>query len=238
MTPVHSLPIFAPLIFSLLLATPAAADECRIRAPAREPEVTFALQTGPITWHTDQTREQIRALRANSGARVAAVGPNWQSIGLTLATFVLAVDVRVVATPVNPARAGAAPPEYCARLIAADVKFGASRLDAYVARDYRRGTCPHRVVRDHEERHVAIYRAAVERLAPRIETRLQAAARELPLVRAANAKAGAERLRKILHDDLSKIFDAMGREMEAENRALDTPEAYANERKLCPRGEW
>jgi hypothetical protein len=233
--------VFAALLILALLPVvpaPASGDECRIRAPAKDPEVTFALQTGPATWHYDKTRDQIRALRANSGAKVAAVGPNWQSIGLTLATFVLAVDVRVVATPVNPPKAGAAPPEYCARLIAADVKFGASRMDAYVTRDYRRGTCTHRVVRDHEERHVAIYRAAVERFAPLVESRLRAAARELPLVRAANAKAGAERLRKMLHDDLSKIFDAMGREMETENRALDTPEAYANERRLCPRGEW
>ena len=231
----------ALLILALLLAAPAPAwgDECQIRAPAKEPEVTFALQTGPAaTWHYDKTRDQIRALRANSGAKVAAVGPSWQSIGLTLATFVLAVDVRVVATPIKPPKAGSTPTEYCTRLIVADVKFGTARMDAYVTRDYRRGTCTHRVVRDHEERHVAIYRAAVERFAPLVERRLRAAARELPLVRAANAKAGAERLRKILHDDLSKIFDAMGREMEKENRALDTPEAYANERKLCPRGEW
>jgi hypothetical protein len=229
----------AGLILALWLAAPASAsgDECR-GAPNKEPEVTFTLQTGSTTWHYDKTREQIRALRANSGAKVAAVGPNWQSIGLTLATFVLAVDVRVAAVPIRSPKAGSAAPEYCARLIAADVKFGTSRMDAYVTRDYRRGSCPHRVVRDHEGRHVAIYRAAVERFAPRMEQRLRAAVRELPLVRVASAKAGAERLRKMLHDDLSRIFDAMGRDMEVDNRALDTPAAYADERKLCPRGEW
>lgn len=230
----------AGFVLALWLAAPAPArgDECRLRVPDKDPEITFSLQTGPTTWHHDKTRDQIRALRANSGAKVAAVGPNWQSIGLTLASFILSVDVRVVATSIGRPKAGSAAPEYCARLIAADVKFGASRMDAYVTRDYRRGSCPHRIVRDHEGRHVAIYRAAVERFAPLVEKRLRAAAYELPLVRAANAKAGAERLRKMLHDDLSRIFDAMGREMEKDNRALDTPEAYANERKLCPRGEW
>ena len=230
----------APLILAFALAHPGTVlgDECRMRAPAKEPEVTFALQSSPTTWHFGHTRDQIRALRANSGAKLAAVGPNWQSIGLTLATFVLAVDVRVVAMPVKASKAGSPPTEYCASLTSADVKFGTSRMDVYVTRDYRQGSCPHRAVRDHEERHVAIYRAAVERYAPLIETRLRAAVRELAPVRAANAKAGAERLRKTLHDDLSRIFDAMGREMETENRALDTPEAYAKERKLCPRGEW
>ena len=93
----------APLILAFALAHPGTVlgDECRMRAPAKEPEVTFALQSSPTTWHFGHTRDQIRALRANSGAKLAAVGPNWQSIGLTLATFVLAVDVRVVAMPVK-----------------------------------------------------------------------------------------------------------------------------------------
>ena len=242
MNPVNDLRFLRRVLLILACAfafpAPAAGDECRIRAPATEPEITFALEKGPAKWHHDKTRDQIRALRSHSGAKLAAVGPNWQSIGLTLATFILAVDVRVIAQPIGPSRAGAAAAEYCARLIAADVKFGTTRLDAYVTRDYRPGTCPHRVVRDHENRHVAIYRAAVERFAPLVESRLQTLARELPPVRAANAKAGAERLRKTLHDDLSRIFDAMGREMETENRALDTVEAYASERTLCPPGDW
>jgi hypothetical protein len=192
--------IGAGLILALVATPAAAGDECRLRGPGKRPDVSFALQPATVNWHYDKSRDQIRVLRANSGSKVAAVGPNWQSIGLTLATTVLAVDVRVEAVAVGESKPGAAGPEFCARLVAADVKFGSSRLDAYVAREYRQGSCPFRVVRDHEEKHIAIHRAAVGRYAPLIERRLREVAPSLPLVRVANPKAGAERLRKLLHD--------------------------------------
>jgi hypothetical protein len=226
------------LVFALALASPAAADECRPGGRGKTPDISFTLQPPVVNWHYHKTNEEIRVLRARSGGKVAAVGPNWQSIGLTLATTVLAVDVRVEATPIRGARSGAAGPEFCARLIWADVKFGSSRLDAYVARGYRQGSCPFQVVRAHEEKHIEVHRAAIERYAPRIEARLREAAPALPPVRVADPKAGAERLRKMLHDDLATIFDAMHKDVERENAALDTPEAYAKERRLCPKGEW
>lgn len=237
--------IEAGLVLALVLAlvpafapARAAGNECRLLGPGAPPHVSFTLQPSNVNWHYDKTRDQIRVLRANSGGKVAAVGPNWQSIGLTLATTILAVDVRVEAVPLRESKSGSAAPEYCARLIAADVKFGSSRIDAYVARDYRQGSCPFRVVRDHEGKHIAVHRNAVERYAPLIEKRLREAAPALPMVRAADPKKGAERLRKALHDDLSRIFDAMRKDVDKNNGALDTHEAYANERQLCPRGDW
>jgi hypothetical protein len=232
-------PIRAGFILATLamLATPAAAgDECYRRGPFKAPDVSFVLQPADVKWYYDKTRDQIRVLRANSGGKVAAVGPNWQSIGLTLATTILAVDVRIDAVPLRRSNSGTQ--EFCARLITADVKFGSSRLDAYVAREYRQGSCPFRVVRDHEEKHIAVHRVAVDRYAPLIERRLRELAPTLPMVRVANPKQGAERLRKLLHDDLSRIFDAMRKEVDRGNAALDTQEAYTRERQLCPRGDW
>ncbi len=230
--------IRAGLVLALLWAPTATADECRLRGARHTPDVSFTLHPSTVNWHYDKTRDQIRVLRANSGGKVAAVGPNWQSIGLTLATTVLAVDVRVEAVPIRGAKSGGAGPEFCARLIAADVKFGSSRLDAYVTRDYRQGSCPFRVVRAHEEKHIEVHRAAVARYAPLIEQRLREAAPALPTVRVSEPKDGAEKLRKMLHDDLSRIFDAMRKDVDTNNGALDTHEAYEAERRLCPKGEW
>lgn len=233
--------IKAGFVMALLLAPAAqtvAADECRLRGSGNLPQISFTLHPISVNWHYNKTRDQIRVLRAKSGGKVAAVGPNWQSIGLTLATTVLAVDVSVEAVPIRGSKLGAAAPEYCARLISADVKFGTTRLDAYVARDYRQGSCPFQVVRDHEDKHIAVHRDAIDHYAPLIEQRLQEAAPALPLVRVSDPKEGAERLRKMLHNDLSRIFDAMNKAVNRSNGALDTPEAYEAERQLCPQGEW
>ena len=224
----------AVLALVLLLASPARGEECRSPLADGEPDIEFKIEAGPVSWHNDKNRDQLRVLRANSGAKVAAVGPHWQSIGLTLNSYILAVEVRVAATALSPARkSDKNSPAYCARLTSATVRFGTQRTNVYVAREYQPGSCAHEIVRDHEGRHVAIYQDAVERYAPLIEKKLQASARALRPVRVATAQDGAERLRKALHDDLSQIFDAMGRETERENGALDTPAAYGAERKRC-----
>ncbi len=226
--------IAAAVLFGPVLARSDFAQECRSPLPDDEPEIEFKIETGPVAWHNDKNRDQLRVLRANSGAQVAAVGPHWQSIGLTLNSYILAVEVRVAATAIKPARTdGRNSPDYCARLAAAAVRFGTQRTDVYVAREYQPGTCAHGVVRDHEARHVAIYQDAVDRYAPLIEKQLRATARALRPVRAATAQDGAERLRKALHDELSRSFDAMGQEVERANGALDTPAAYGAERERC-----
>ena len=224
----------AALVLVAILARPALGEECRSPLPDNDPEIAFTVEAGPVAWHNDKNRDQLRVLRANSGAKVAAVGPHWQSIGLTLNSYILSVEVRVAATALKPARKGGkADSGYCARLTSATVRFGTQRTDAYVAREYRPGSCAYAVVRDHEARHVVIYQDAADRYAPLIEKKLYATVAALRPIRVATAQDGAERLRKVLHDELSRLFDAMGQETERANGALDTPAAYGTERKRC-----
>lgn len=225
----------AVLLGAMAAPRPVLGEECRSPLPDTAPEVVFKADLGTVDWHNNKTRDQIRALRSKSGAKVAAAGPNWQSIGLTLASLLLSVEVRVAATPLKTTRGGEPAPssDYCVRLTAATVKFGVQRLSAYVAREYRPGTCAFDIVREHEGRHVAIHQSAVKRYAPLIKKRLDTMARDLRPIRAATPQEGAERLRKTLNEDLTRIFDAMSREMERQNGAMDTPAAYAAERTRC-----
>lgn len=225
----------AALLGVLAWARPALGQECRSPLPIKAPEVAFLADIGTVAWHNDKTRDQIRTLRSNSGAKVAAAGPNWQPIGLTLASLLLSVDVRVAAMPLKTTRRGEPVPSsgYCVQLAATTVKFGVQRLSAYVSREYRPGTCAFDIVREHEGRHIAIYQNAVKRYAPTIKKRLEATAHELRPIRAATPQEGAERLRKALNDELIRIFDAMGRDTERQNGAMDTPAAYAAERTRC-----
>lgn len=223
------------LLGALAAPRPALGEECRSPLPDTAPEVVFKADIGTVDWHNNKTRDQIRALRSKSGAKVAAAGPNWQPIGLTLASLLLAVEVRVAATPLKTTRRGEPAPssDYCVRLVATTVKFGVQRLSAYVSREYQPGTCAFDIVREHEGRHVAIYQSAVKRYAPMIMRRLDTMARDLRPIRAATPQEGAERLRKTLNEDLTRIFEAMSRDMERQNSAMDTPTAYAAERTRC-----
>ncbi|MBM3564811.1 MAG: hypothetical protein FJX42_01705 [Alphaproteobacteria bacterium] len=219
----------------LIVARPAFAEDCRAINFAAPPEVTFRVEAAQVAWHNDKNRDQIRILRARSGAKVADVGGHgWQSVGLTINSYILGVDVSIAALPLKLGRgSNEKSTAYCANLAKATVTFGIQRTDAYIAREYAPGSCAHGVIRDHESRHVAIYRDAVERYAPLIEQRLNALAGAIRPVRASSPQDGAERLRKLLQDDLSVEFQNMSREVERENAALDTPKAYAAERALC-----
>lgn len=226
----------AVLLGAMAAPGPALGEECRSPLPDTAPEVVFKADIGTVDWHNDKTRDQIRTLRSKSGAKVAAAGPNWQPIGLTLASLLLSVEVRVAATSLKATRRGepVSSSGYCVRLAAATVKFGVQRLSGYVSREYQSGTCAFDIVREHEGRHVAIYQSAVKRYAPMIKKRLDATARDLRPIRAATPQEGAERLRKALNEDLTRIFEAMSRDMERQNGVLDTPAAYAAERARCP----
>lgn len=225
----------AALLGALAAPRPALGEECRSPLPDKAPEVAFLVDIGTVAWHNDKTRDQIRTLRSKSGAKVAAAGPNWQPIGLTLASRLLSVEVRVEATTSRAARRGAPAPSsgYCVRLSATTVKFGVQHLSAYVSREYRPGTCAFDIVREHEGRHVAIYQSGVKRYTPLIKKRLDVLARELRPIRVATPQEGAERLRKAIIDELIPIFEAMSRETERQNGAMDTPAAYAAERTRC-----
>jgi hypothetical protein len=121
----------------------------------------------------------------------------------------------------------------CYMLEALDVWVRVTDLRVYIAREVRRGTCRYRVVLDHENRHVAIYRAGVKRLRAELEQAL-AAAPVTGAIEAQSPQQALERYAAAIGTLIADIREKNSQAMRRDNAVLDTPAAYRAEQRKCP----
>ncbi|ABC22583.1 hypothetical protein [Rhodospirillum rubrum] len=200
-----------------------AAGDC---APASEqPKVVLVSGFGPVRQNFTRSGEDLAALlRQRAGAAGRPVG---HTVGLTDTRLDYQYSTRVRAVPI--AEGGV-----CAYLLELSIRLRYPLITVYVAREYRRDSCPFRTALEHEYGHVARYRQGYEGFLPVIKAAaLQAIALNNPLRVASMAQAReahVERLRAVF-DPLLETFNA---EQRRRNLDLDTPENYARERARCP----
>ncbi len=107
--------------------------------------------------------------------------------------------------------------------------------DIYVAREYRRGSCPYRAILAHERRHMSTSRAQINRFLPRLRwvltsLRIPTGARPIFVPSAEAAKTEVRALMKQLAEPL---FREIGQALRAAQAKLDSPASYRRLRKAC-----
>jgi len=215
-------------ILGVAMASPAAsADVCDFPEP-REVQVSVSRLDGDVVYNNTRSREALRQMQRQSG-RAQAFGRAWTPVGLTLTELKYQMRLKVEAIAVTKRT-------YCARLTSVDAELGYDKLKVYIARKFRPGTCAYRSISDHELTHVAVFRDALETFYPRLQRRLQRAARQLDPVRAGSPDAAATYMRKRLAATIQPLFLEMNRELDRNNARLDTPERYRREQAMC--AEW
>jgi hypothetical protein len=151
--------------------------------------------------------------------------PEHRTIGLTLANFGHRSTFEV--RGIEDRQRGRA----CARPNVA-VELYLRPLTVYVAREYSGDPCRVRVIREHEERHVAVYVDFAKEVAPRLRADLQRALGEAPYF-----AHDAEEAQQAIDRRLGAALDGFMREAQrtlAERQALiDTPEEYERVRSSC-----
>jgi hypothetical protein len=150
--------------------------------------------------------------------------------GLTLAEHEFKMDYQVAGLE-HPRRDG-----YCVWVDSVDVNFSYAQMDVYISSDYPDGSCPYRVILNHENQHVAIdervlakYRTLFEAVLRRNRT-IPTRAHPLSVVSVKNGKSIIEeRLNRIVHP----ILEAYKKEVIRENGKIDTPASYRRSQSLC-----
>jgi hypothetical protein len=125
---------------------------------------------------------------------------------------------------------------YCVWVDSVDVSFSYAMMNVYVSSQYPEGSCPYRVVLNHENQHVAIdqrvlakYRTLMERALKRSKS-IPTKRHPLSVVSMNNGKAViADRLNRIVNP----ILAAYQREIVRENGKIDTPRNYRKTQALC-----
>ena len=107
--------------------------------------------------------------------------------------------------------------------------------DIYVAREYRRGSCPYRVTLAHERQHMTTSRAQINRFLPRLRwvlTSLLIPTGGRPIF-VPSAEAAKTEVRALMKDLAEPLFKEIGKALRAAQAKLDSPASYRRLRRAC-----
>ncbi len=107
--------------------------------------------------------------------------------------------------------------------------------DIYVAREYRRGSCPYRAILAHERQHMNTSRAQINRFLPRLRwvlTSLRIPTGDRPIF-VTSAEAAKTEIRALMKELAESLFREIGQALRAAQAKLDSPASYRRLRKAC-----
>jgi len=214
----------AAMLVTAFFTTAADAASCAFETPRRT-AVNLQRQDGSVQYDNRHSRAQLAQLQRRTG-QSGVLGAAWTPVGLTLTELKYDMRVRVEALRVGPN-------SFCARLAVVEATLGYDRLNVYIARRFRPGTCAYGTISDHEMTHVAVFRRALQRYYPRMQRRLDQAAATMKPIRAATPNQAAVYLQRQLRSAVDPLFREMNRTVDRENARLDTPERYRREQARC-----
>lgn len=208
----------------LLLSGAARAGEC----PPTGVYVP-ALNVSLSTWMADpvySSAENRTRITALSG--LASRGESGSfTTGLTRTSTNLELRVKTWQADLGDGRR-------CVGLDRVEGVWKITALTVDIAREYPPGGCQYRVIREHEDEHVAISRDAFRHWTPHADRALrEAAARIRPRIVASGADTMTARFKDELMGAMKPTFDAFTAELKTRNGAIDTPANYRRVNGLC-----
>jgi hypothetical protein len=126
--------------------------------------------------------------------------------------------------------------QFCAALSSVEVALTYSRMDVYIDRRYREGSCEYQAIRYHEEQHVRFFRDALESHKADIHALVEAAARKVPPIVVDRREQAPQILLKQVEATVKPSLDRMSSDSQRLNAAIDTPESYRAVMAQC--GNW
>ncbi len=216
---------FAALLFLIGLSGPAYGQEgtCVFEGKQLVP-VSLGRREGAVSFNNTQSRDALTRLQ--SGAQRGPAMITWASVGLTRTELKYQLRVEIEAYQMRNGR-------YCARLRAVQADLGYDGFDVFVARRYRPGTCPYKVIVEHELTHVSVFREALDEFYPRMLHRLERIANaQTPFVSSSPNRA-ATTMQSRLRGTIDPLYREMNRALDRRNARLDTRARYEQERRRC-----
>ena len=205
----------------------SATEHTRCQTNGLAPQVTLSINQGKVRFYNDYNRGQLKALSRRSSS-ISTLSKLWQPAGLTLTERQFSMRIEVRAQKLRNSR-------YCVRLSHVRARIGYDKLRVYIARKYRPKSCQYRSILDHENRHVAIFRAALNQYAPQLKRRLKWSAIKMHAMITQTPEQAARLFQDKMQQQLKPVFREMDKKIKLQNEELDTPENYRREQTRCSR---
>jgi len=206
------------ILAGMLYAGAAWGQSC---PPMPAAQWDFVTDMTAPTYRNDRGRTEV--------ARLAGRGiPGYSQQGLTRSDTEFELTVSVAIADLGQNR-------YCVALQEAKAQWRLSRIEVDIVREHPPGTCPHAVIRAHEDQHVAIAQRLFIRHAGPVRARFSEVVRDTrPLIIRGSASEATRRLRDRILAGMKTSLAAYDREVSAANAVIDTPESYRSETAKCP----
>ena len=124
----------------------------------------------------------------------------------------------------------------CPTAIDIIVKYQEPTINVYLSSEYAKSSCAYRVIKEHENYHVEIFKQSIPFYKPQIHKYLIQEANQLPAYSPRTSKDVqniANKYVRILSQKLQPVQQYINDTINAKNAAIDTPEAYWNQQKQC-----
>jgi hypothetical protein len=117
-----------------------------------------------------------------------------------------------------------------------NVDFSYIRMDVYISSQYGQGSCPYKVIFDHENQHVAINTRTLQKYADLMKQALLAypgfPTQAHPWKVGSRSQARSN-LKKIILGIINPFYHQYAKEVIRANSQIDTPENYRKTQALC-----
>lgn len=125
----------------------------------------------------------------------------------------------------------------CTTLSRVDFTFGFPRIDVYIDKKYKKGTCNYNVIKEHEDYHVRVQLEGLKAFENTIKKGVRIAAGNVKPVSGNNGNVNqvVSGFVKQIKADIQPLINYVDEKLKEKNAVIDTPQSYADETKKCPR---
>lgn len=183
------------------------------------PRIVVRVSPGRVNYITTQSRKEFIS---------KFPGTPDTTLGLTVASL----GVKMSGKP----RINQNSHQVCVNLKEVTFDIGYDIIDVYIDRKYKPGSCEYRVVKDHENYHVAVHREAMKFFKNDIERALRQSVKKMVPV-SVTSQAEAERVINRQFEqaqkDIAPLLKHINKKIKEKNAEIDTPQSYAKATALC-----
>lgn len=187
--------------------------------PNDKPYVLLTTSKGTVKYITNMARKDFIAKYP---------GTPDTTLGLTVADL----QVKMIGEP----RLSQNGRNSCVSLKEINFQIGYDDILVYIHKDYKPGSCQYRVVKDHENYHVAVHRQAMSFFKSDIETALRKAVSKLKpeyVQSSAQAQRIVDKQVAQIQKEIAPLLNHINQKIREKNAAIDTPQSYEATSKLC-----
>lgn len=208
------------LFLSLFIVSPVLAQNAMPFCTQMSTRVLVKTKTGNPKYITSYSRREF--------LRKAKAPYSPHTLGLTVAEF----DISTRFTPQIEQYAG----QFCVSLKNVEVTLSYPSLTVYIDKKYPAKSCEYKVIKEHEDYHVAVSQHALTFFKPDVERVLSqtlASLRPKIVNNERDIQSAFLKMQQAINTNLHPVIQHINTTMAKKNAAIDTKESYQKTTALC-----